>query len=113
VSARIPSIGTLRERVQLQRKNMNSDPVGGHAISFTPLATVWAKVKSLRGRERREADARSAIVSHTVMVRFRSDLSAGDQIIYRGKALEVLSADDLNGRRAYLSCSCIEKSVAG
>ena len=113
MSARIPPIGSLRDRVQLQRKDMSADLVGGHATSFTPLATVWARVKSLRGRERREADGRSTIVSHTVVMRYRADLNAGDQIAYRGRILEVLSAADLNGRRAYLSCSCAEKTVAG
>lgn len=113
MNGRTIAIGTLRDRVQLQRKDMVSEAEGGHAITFVPLATVWARVTSLSGGEAERADARTARISHTVVVRHRTDVSAGDRIIYRGISLEVISANDLNGRRAYLSCRCVQTSVAG
>lgn len=113
MSGRIPPIGTLRDRVQLQTKQMALDTAGGHSIVFNPLATVWARVTSLRGRESREASGRAATISHSVVTRFRTDLKPGDRIVYRGRALEIFSAEDLNGRRAYLSCACTETSLVG
>jgi head-tail adaptor len=52
-------------------------------------------------------------ISHSVVMRFRADLGPGDRIVYRGRNLDVVTAGDLNGRRAYLSCACTETSVAG
>lgn len=113
MTTRIPPLGTLRDRVALKRKEMSPEAEGGHTVVYVPTATVWARVHSLKGRETREAGGRHARVSHSVVMRFRTDVKAGDRIVYRGRPLEVLSADDLNGRRAYLSCACAETSVIG
>lgn len=113
MSMRIPPIGTLRDRVQLQTKQMAHETAGGHSVVFNPLATVWARVTSLKGRETREASGRTATISHSAVIRFRTDLNPGDRIIYRGKGLEIISAEDLNGRRAYLSCACTETKLVG
>jgi SPP1 family predicted phage head-tail adaptor len=52
-------------------------------------------------------------ISHAVVLRFRPDIGPGDRVIYRGRNLDVVSAADLNGRRAYLSCACSETQVTG
>lgn len=113
MNARAVAIGTLRDRVQILRKDMVDEPEGGHTILYVPLATVWARVTSLSGGETRRADARVSNISHTVVMRYRTDLVTGDRVIYRGQALDVVTANDLNGRRAYLSCSCTQTSVSG
>lgn len=113
MSTRTPSIGTLRDRVQLQTKQMVIDAAGGHSVVFNPLATVWARVTSLRGRESREASGRTATMSHSVVTRFRTDMKPGDRIVYRGRPLEIISAEDMNGRRAYLNCACTETNLVG
>ncbi len=113
MSEKIPAIGSLRERIQLLNKVMSDDGAGGHVVSFVLLATVWAKVNPAKGRVFFEADSRGAIASYEILIRYRSDLNIGDQIIYRDEKLEVISADDLNGRKAYIKCICNKKTVAG
>jgi len=108
-----PALGSLRERVELQTKTQTIDGAGGHQNTFVSLATVWARVSSDAGSITALDDARTARISHTVVVRFRSDLQPGDRIIYRTEPLEIISAEDLNGRRAYLSCNCRQTSVTG
>jgi SPP1 family predicted phage head-tail adaptor len=108
-----PSIGTLTDRVQLVRRMTSDEDEGGEIAVFVPIATVWARVRPLGTRAAFEADARGQAISHSVVMRFRTDLKAGDRVIYRGLVLEVMSADDLNGRRAYLSCRCSERVVTG
>lgn len=44
--------------------------------------------------------------SHSVVIRFRSDVRPGDRFVYRGRLLEVVDPTDLNGRRVYLNCTC-------
>lgn len=112
-TARLPALGTLRERVQLLRKSQSIGSAGGHKSTYVPLATVWARVRSLAGSLGEVSGGRTAKVSHTVAMRYRADLGPGDRIIYRSRALEILSAEDMNGRRAYLSCRCSETSSTG
>lgn len=113
MSAAIPPIGTLTDRVQLKRRESLAEAGGGHARLYVPLANAWARVRSLSGREGTDADGRTVAISHSVVLRFRSDLGPGDRIVYRGRNLEIVSAADLNGRKAYLGCTCRETSVTG
>ncbi|NGP18690.1 phage head closure protein [Devosia aurantiaca] len=110
---KVPPIGTLTDRVQLKRRESLGDGGGGHRRIYVPLNSVWARVRSLAGRQGTNADGQAVAVSHSVVMRFRSDISAGDRIVYRGRNLDVVSAADLNGRRAYLSCACSETSFTG
>jgi SPP1 family predicted phage head-tail adaptor len=110
---RLPPLGTLTDRVELQRRSASAEDEGGASAVFTPLATVWARGRALGTRAAFEADARGQAISHSVVVRFRTDLGPGDRVMYRGLVLEVMSAADLNGRRAYLSCRCVERAVTG
>ena len=113
MSVAVPPIGTLTDRVQLKRRVMIAEPGGGHATLFVPVASLWARVRSLSGRQGVSADGRDVAVSHSVVLRFRKDVSPGDRIVYHGRNFEVASAADLNGRRAYLSCTCSETSFTG
>ena len=109
----LPPLGSLTDRVQLQRREMTREDEGGHAIVYVPVATLWARVRALSARSVISADARASAISHVVVIRFRTDVKPGDRFGYRGRHLVVVSAEDLNGRRAYLSCQCSETGVSG
>ncbi|SDG36907.1 phage head-tail adaptor, putative, SPP1 family [Pelagibacterium luteolum] len=109
----MPPVGSLRDRVQLQKREMAPMPGGGHETMFFPMTSVWARVRSRSARIMREGDGRAATSTHAVTLRFRKDVSPGDRIVYRGRALEVVEAEDINGRKAYLDCLCVETAVVG
>ncbi|HWA42162.1 MAG TPA: phage head closure protein [Hypericibacter adhaerens] len=106
-------LGTLTERLQLMRRSTSHEAEGGEVVSFSPFATVWGRVRALTARAAFAADARGQAITHSVVIRFRPDLRAGDRIVWRGTTLEVAHAADLDGRRAYLSCQCLEQAVTG
>lgn len=111
MSEAAPPIGALTDRVELKRKIVSAEAEGGAAALFSPVATVWARVRQLTARVAWEGDARGASITHSVVLRFRLDLHPGDRIAYRGRHLEVLATNDLNGARAYLACQCSERVV--
>lgn len=113
MSERAPPIGTLTDRVQLQRRDVAQEGEGGHAVTYVPIASAWSRVKLLSSRQVAEAEARGVALSHAVVLRFRTDIGPGDRIVYRGRVLDIVAAGDLNGRRAYLSCRCVERVVTG
>ena len=113
MSEAVPPLGTLTDRVVLKRRVITDEDEGGATAVYSTLATVWARVRALGTRQSFETDARGQSVSHAVVMRFRTDLKAGDRIVYRERDLEVLGTSDVNGRRAYLSCQCAERVVTG
>ena len=108
-----PALGALRDRVQIRRRDRVDDGSGGFVTTYFPLATVWARVRALGSRPGQAADGRGSSISHSVVLRYRTDIVPGDRLVFGGRALDVVGADDLNGRRAFLSCTCSETSVTG
>lgn len=113
MNGKLPPLGTLSDRVEFKRREMMGEAGGGHVTLFVPVASLWARVRSLTGRQGTSADGRAVEISHTIVLRFRNDIRPGDRLVYRGRNLDVVSAADLNGRRAYISCACSETSVTG
>ena len=113
MSEAVPPLGTLTDRVTLQRKIVSDEPEGGAVAVYSTLSTVWARVRQLSARSAYAEDARGQSISHAVVMRFRTDLKPGDRIVYRGRTLEIAALTDINGRRAYLSCQCSERAVTG
>ncbi|MEX0627233.1 MAG: phage head closure protein [Cucumibacter sp.] len=107
-----PPLGTLRERVGIFSKQTSIDAEGGHDVSFVPLGLAWARVSATVARDR-IGDGVATAITHTVVLRHRTDIAPGDRIVWGGRTLEVIGAEDLNGRRAYLVCRCLETVIAG
>ncbi len=108
-----PPLGALRDRVELLSNVQTVGGAGGVSDNHVSLGFVWARVRALAGSLISLPDERSNRVLYSVVMRFRTDLKPGDTIVYRGQRLEILSARDLNARRAYLSCRCLEIEATG
>lgn len=112
MSAAVP-VGGLRHRVQLQRTQVVPDDAGGHARVHVPAGTLWARVTPLGARQVFMANGRAVAISHTVVIRHRTGVRPGDSFVYQGRRLNVVSAEDISGRRRFLACRCRETAVEG
>jgi SPP1 family predicted phage head-tail adaptor len=108
-----PRFGAFGDRVQLQRREMTGEDEGGHAVLFVPIMLLWARVTAVGAHQVQLADGRAVSMSHTVVIRHRTGVRPGDRFVYRGRKLDVLSAEDISGRRQYLACRCAEAAVSG
>lgn len=108
-----PPLGSLTDRVSLFKRDVSAEPEGGEITTYVPLATVWARVRALSARPAATADGRAVSITHSAVLRYRTDLAPGDRLVHAGRNLEVIGAADLNGRRAYLSCTLSETAVTG
>ena len=63
--------GALGQRITLQRRSVAQDPTGGQLAIWTDVATVWAEVVPLSGRELITAQAVSAETSHQITMRWQ------------------------------------------
>ncbi len=113
MSEAAPAIGSLTDRVSFQRREMTAEDEGGHTVLYVPITALWARVRALGARQMVEADGRGVSISHSVVVRFRTNVSPGDRFGYRGRWLEVIGTEDLGGKRAWLACRCVETRVVG
>lgn len=109
----MPPLTALRERVELQRTETASDGSGGHQRVHVPMATLWARVTALGAHQVFVDDGRAVAITHTVVIRHRTGVRPGDRFLYQGRRLEVVSAEDISGRRRFLACRCRETAVQG
>lgn len=86
--ATLPALGTLMDRVLFKRLQADID-----RESYMSVGSLWARVRSHSGNGKS---------THSIIIRYRSDIHERDRFVYRGRNLDVVSAGDLNGRRAYL-----------
>lgn len=104
--------GRLRHRVTIQQDQGTSrDDNGEHIEDYQDLATVWAEVKPLSGRELWAARQTQSEVTHRVTVRYSSalaDLTGSIRVIHRDRAFHMDSVLNTDERRRELVMMCIE-----
>jgi SPP1 family predicted phage head-tail adaptor len=95
--------GDLRERVTIRRQiNTKNPETGGLTREWSTIATVWAEVKSLNGREALIGDVLQGVASFQVRIRHRADILAADQLLWGDRELNVHSAEDRSGLKTWL-----------
>lgn len=104
--------GRMRHQVVLQSPTGSRDSVGERTTTWTDVATVWANIRPLTGREQFLASQREASTSHIVEIRYSTDVSTIDASwrVKYGTRLLVLDGDPINveERGIQLNLPCVE-----
>ncbi len=91
--------GEMRHRIMIKTPTEAQSGTGHITKTWVTLATVWASIKPISGRELLQAD--QAIAESTVRIRFRyiRGLTTECNVIHRGRTLEInriINVDELN-----------------
>ena len=111
-------IGKLDKRITLQSRSATIDDYGQQINSWTDVATVWANIKPVSGREKMKAMQVDSILSHTVAVRYNATFMPPRtvdawRIVYNGRYFNIIAAMDLDEARKYIIFDCTEGSIDG
>jgi SPP1 family predicted phage head-tail adaptor len=100
MTAGLADIGDLRHRLVLEQPVETPDGAGGVARSFAALATLWAKVTPVSARERMEAAARGATVTHRIVIRARGGVTTRHRLRLGARIFRIaaLHDEDESGR---------------
>ena len=97
--------GLLDRRVTLERRVEVVDASGQAVIQWLPLATVWARVEPLGGREGFGQQQFVATGDLRFTIRWRDDVTPLHQVTYGGVPYDVVSVAE-DGRREALLIVC-------
>lgn len=94
----------LNRKITFQEEIIGQDPVTGEMVTtWTDLATVFAKVEPLVGREYMAAAAMHAEDTTKFTCRYRGDLNASMRIAFAGKHYNIQSIQNIrSGNRETL-----------
>ncbi|MCL4766441.1 MAG: phage head closure protein [Hyphomicrobiaceae bacterium] len=105
-----PRIGALRQRLRLEAPLRIAGDDGGATVTWQLVATPWAEVVSLSGREVALADGLATLAMHEVRIRHRPDVTPEMRFVIGERVLDIRAVRDLDGRCRWLSCLCEEKA---
>ena len=101
--------GRLRHRVTIQRPvNMQSEYGSKTGYAWEDLATVWASVEPLRGREFLDAEAEGAEVTTRIVIRYRENVGPACRVVWGTRAYDVVSTLSVEERDRQIELMCRE-----
>ena len=98
--------GEMTERVAIRQRTRVADGGGGYTTTWATVATVWAKVRPMRGDNRFAAAQLEARRDYEVTMRYRAGLSDEAVLVWRGQTLGVRFIADFGPRAGYLRIEC-------
>jgi SPP1 family predicted phage head-tail adaptor len=104
--------GLLRQRITIQQMTAGDDGQGGTTRTpSTLVANLPAEIAPFGrnpGVERFAIGGTVAELSTIVTIRYRSDVSVRDRIVWGSRTLEIATISDPDGRRRALDLICTE-----
>ena len=99
--------GMLRHRVTIQRQEIVFGKFGAplHDKVWENVATVWASLEAMSGREFFASQQVQSEVTHKVTIRFRPGVAADMRIVHGGRVFGIVAPlPDNRGTRLVLMC---------
>lgn len=103
-----PRAGKYRHQVYLQAPAKTFDTEGQEVVTWTTVATVWAEIVPLTGREYFQAKAVNAEIADRVTLRYRRGIKTTWRLLYGVRALEIISVADVEEKHIELELLCKE-----
>lgn len=107
------NVGELNQRVIIKALSNTQDSFGDEGTDtevWTAIATVWASVKPLSGRELIQAQQLHAEVTHQVRIRYRRGITTANKLVYRHRDLHILGKYDEDENQTWLILQCVERT---
>jgi SPP1 family predicted phage head-tail adaptor len=105
-------IGRLNQRVELQSATTTCDAMGQPVQTWATVATVWAEVSPLTGREFDAASAANSEVELKVIIRYYSGLTSHWRLLHGTKVYQILTILNLSSGKKDLKLMCKEQPAA-
>lgn len=100
--------GKLNKQITLQQQRPSKDGEGISISVWVDLATIWASVEPIRGREYFQAAAVGAESTVRIRIRYREGITTDLRVLYGSRKFNIRSAIDPEERHRELHLMCEE-----
>lgn len=105
----VMKIGKLRHRITLQECIASRDSFGAEVLTWVDIATVWASVSPLSGKEYFAAHQINAEVTTKITIRYRPGVTPKMRVLFNSRCFEILSVLSFEERGIELVLMCKER----
>lgn len=102
--------GTLRHKVTVEQPQEARGETGQFTTSWQPLATTWASIEPLSGRELIAAEQVQSETTIRVRMRYLAGVTDECRIVHGTRVLQITSAIDPQDRHVELELMCREST---
>lgn len=103
----IVSSGRLDQRITIQQKTVARGALGGHAETWSTLATVWAETVDMTGREIFNAKAMGSAATQTLTIRYRTDVKEDMRVLFADGTLARIEWIRRVTRKEFMELYCL------
>lgn len=101
-------ISDLRHRITLQKLEMVQDSYGQPTETWEDIATVWAAVNPISGREFFQAETINSEVTHKILIRYRAGIEPTMRVKFKDRIFTILSVINFQEKNEALQLMCKE-----
>lgn len=101
--------GELRHRVTIQQEQATLDGQGGRSTTWADLATVWASIEPMAGKESYSWGKLLGESTLVVRMRYRSGIVPKMRLKYGTRLFDITSVIDEHEARRWLVLGCVER----
>lgn len=94
--------GDLRTKITLKKPTITKAAGGAQVVTWSTLATVWAKWINVHGSEVWQSQVVQAVSPATVLIRYRVDVDTACSIFKGTDRYDIVSVDNIQERNEYL-----------
>ena len=99
--------GDFRHRVKVQKFSTVRDVTGEELEVWADVATRWAYVEALHGKEAYDSNIESVAESYKIRMRYEpSLLTAERRIVFKGKNLDIETVINVDEANKYYEVIC-------
>ena len=102
-------IGSLRHRITIQKPVIIHDSIGQEVEEWQDVATVWASVEPLSGKEYFNAQQINSEISTKITLRYFKGLMPHWVVQFGQQRYDILSIINFEERNIYLQLLCSAK----
>lgn len=101
-------IGDLRHRITIQMAVESSNTFGEVEKTWQDVATVWASIEPLRGREYFDSQQINAEVTTRIRIRYRPGIKPKMRVVYGERIFDIQSVIDVEECHKEIHLMCKE-----
>ncbi len=106
-------IGDLRDEIVLQERSIEPpetfiDPTD-FTEEFTDTLTILSAVNTVNGKTYFDDVGVGTNITHEIGFRFVEGITSETWILYKGRRLDILNAEDLDEREGWIRVQCIDR----
>lgn len=96
--------GALRSEMTLQSCSLTPDGAGGHAETWSDVATVFGRIEPVSATSVFGADQTLETVTHRITLRWRAGVASAMRLVRQGRVFDIVTVHDPDETGRYLVC---------